>query len=50
LDHPDFDEYWGEHNIVVRKGPDGMVVEARPAVRVPELAPLVDERKAQERQ
>jgi succinate dehydrogenase / fumarate reductase flavoprotein subunit len=49
LDHPDFDEFWGEHNIVVRKGPDGMVVEPRPAVRVPELAPLVDQRKAQER-
>jgi succinate dehydrogenase / fumarate reductase flavoprotein subunit len=49
LDHPSFDEFWGEHNIVVRKGPDGMVVEPRPAVRVPELAPLVEERMAQER-
>jgi succinate dehydrogenase / fumarate reductase flavoprotein subunit len=50
LDHPAFDEYWGEHNVVVRKDSEGMRVEARPAVRVPELAPLVEERKAKEQQ
>jgi succinate dehydrogenase / fumarate reductase flavoprotein subunit len=50
LDYPSFDEYWSEHNIVVRKAVDGMEVEPRPAVRVAELAPLVEERKAQERQ
>jgi succinate dehydrogenase / fumarate reductase flavoprotein subunit len=49
LDHPAYDGYWGEHNLVARKGPDGMQVEARPAVRVPELAPLVEERMAAER-
>jgi succinate dehydrogenase / fumarate reductase flavoprotein subunit len=49
LDHPAYDDYWAEHNIVVRKEADGMRVEARPAVRVPELAPLVEERMAAER-
>jgi succinate dehydrogenase flavoprotein subunit len=49
LDHPAYDDFWAEHNIVVRKGADGMGVEARPAVRVPELAPLVEERMAAER-
>jgi succinate dehydrogenase / fumarate reductase flavoprotein subunit len=50
LDHPAFDDYWGEHNIVVRKdAAGGMHVEPRPAVRVDELVPLVEERKARER-
>jgi succinate dehydrogenase / fumarate reductase flavoprotein subunit len=49
LDHPQYDGYWGEHNIVVRKEADGMHVEARPVVKVDELVPLVEERKAKER-
>jgi succinate dehydrogenase / fumarate reductase flavoprotein subunit len=48
LDFPDYDEFWAEHNIVIRKEPDGMRVEPRPAVTVPELVPLVEERKAKE--
>jgi succinate dehydrogenase / fumarate reductase flavoprotein subunit len=48
LDHPRYDEYWGAHNLVVRKTPEGMQVEPRPAVRVPELASLVEERMASE--
>jgi succinate dehydrogenase / fumarate reductase flavoprotein subunit len=49
LDHPGFDDHWGEHNIVVRREADGMVVEARPAIRVSELAALVESRMAAER-
>ena len=49
LDFPAFDEYWGDHNVVVSKGPDGMKVEPRPIVRSSELAQLVEERKEAER-
>jgi succinate dehydrogenase / fumarate reductase flavoprotein subunit len=49
LDFPAFDEYWGDHNVVVSKGPDGMKVEPRPIVRSSELARLVEERKEAER-
>ena len=48
LDFPKYDEYWGEHNIVIKKEPDGMKVQARPVVKVAELIPLVDEKKAKE--
>ncbi len=48
LDHPAYDDYWGEHNIVVRKEPQGMSVEPRPAVRVAELVPLVEVRMTAE--
>jgi succinate dehydrogenase / fumarate reductase flavoprotein subunit len=48
LDHPGYDEHWGAHNIVVRKAPDGMRVEPLPAVRVPDLVPLVEERMTAE--
>jgi succinate dehydrogenase / fumarate reductase flavoprotein subunit len=48
LDHPGYDEHWGAHNIVVRKAPDGMRVEPLPAVRVPGLLPLVEERMTAE--
>ncbi len=50
LDFPDFDEYWSGHNIVVRKSEDGMRLEPVPVARVPELEPLVEERKERERQ
>jgi len=49
LDFPDFADYWGEHNIVVRKDADGMRVEARPVVKTAELATLIEQRKEAER-
>ena len=48
LDFPEYDEFWGGHNLVVTKGDEGMVVEPRAAVTAPELEALVAERKAQE--
>jgi succinate dehydrogenase / fumarate reductase flavoprotein subunit len=50
LDFPSFDDYWGEHNILVRQGDDGaMALEARPVVKVEgELAGLVAERQKAE--
>ncbi len=48
LDFPEYDRDWGEHNIVVRKGEDGMQCERRPVVKESELAELVEERKAAE--
>jgi succinate dehydrogenase/fumarate reductase flavoprotein subunit len=49
LDHPGYDDYWAEHNIVVRRETDGMALEPRVVVRVSELRPLVEERMAAER-
>ena len=49
LDFPDFDDYWGAHNIVVRKEADGMRVEARPVIKADHLEALVEERKEAER-
>jgi succinate dehydrogenase / fumarate reductase flavoprotein subunit len=49
LDFPDYADFWGEHNIVVFQAADGMAVEPRPVVKVAELEPLVEERKAAER-
>ncbi len=49
LDFPNFDDYWGEHNIVVRKQPDGMQVDARPVIKAAHLAELVDAKKEAER-
>jgi succinate dehydrogenase / fumarate reductase flavoprotein subunit len=49
LDFPDYDEFWSEHNIVVRAAAGGMVVEPRPVVTAPSLAGLVDARKQAER-
>jgi len=48
LDFPAYDQYWSRHNLVVRKGREGMEVEPRPVASVTELAPLVAERKAAE--
>jgi succinate dehydrogenase flavoprotein subunit len=50
LDFPGPGDYWGRHNILVTRGPDGMRVEPIPASTVSELEPLVEERKAKERQ
>jgi succinate dehydrogenase/fumarate reductase flavoprotein subunit len=49
LDFPAFDDYWSEHNIVVRKDGEEMRLEPRPVVKAAELAPLVEERKKTER-
>jgi succinate dehydrogenase / fumarate reductase flavoprotein subunit len=50
LDFPDYDAFWGEHNVVVSGGPEGMSVEPVPVVSSDALAPLVEERKQRERQ
>ncbi len=49
LDYPAYDDYWGEHNIVVRKDVEGMRAEPRPVVKTAELAAMIEERKAAER-
>ncbi len=49
LDFPKYDDYWGEHNVVIRKEGDEMHLEARPVVKSAELAGLVEARKASER-
>ena len=48
LDFPAYDDYWSEHNIVVRKNGEDMQLEARPVVKSAELAPLVEQRKEAE--
>jgi len=48
LDFPAYDEQWAQRNIAVTKGPDGMQAVPRAVVEVPELVPLVEERKAKE--
>ena len=49
IDFPDYDPYWGEHNLVVSLAPDGMAVEPRPVVKSEALEALVEERKERER-
>jgi succinate dehydrogenase / fumarate reductase, flavoprotein subunit len=49
LDFPAFDDYWSEHNIVVRQDGEEMLLEPRPVVKAAELLPLVEERKQTER-
>jgi len=49
LDFPAYADYWGEHNLVARRGADGMHVEPRPVVKSAELATLVEQRKEAER-
>ncbi|NNM86192.1 MAG: FAD-binding protein [Phycisphaerales bacterium] len=48
LDFPKYDSYWGEHNIIISKDGPAMKVEPRETVKVAELAPLVEARKAKE--
>jgi succinate dehydrogenase / fumarate reductase flavoprotein subunit len=48
LDFPHYDDFWGEHNVVVTKRDDWLHAEPRPVLGVAELEPLVDARKAQE--
>jgi succinate dehydrogenase / fumarate reductase flavoprotein subunit len=49
LDFPAYDDYWSEHNIVVRKEAEGMRAEPRPVVKTAELAAMIEERKEAER-
>jgi succinate dehydrogenase flavoprotein subunit len=49
LDYPAYDDFWGEHNIVVRKEAEGMRVEPKPVVKTAELAAMIEERKEAER-
>lgn len=49
LDFPKYDDYWSQHNIVVKKEADTIKVEPRPVVQVEALKPLVEERKAKEK-
>ncbi len=48
IDFPGFVEWWGGHNIVIRKGPEGMQAEPRPVRARDELAGLVEERQEAE--
>jgi len=48
LDFPQYDDFWGEHNVVVTKRDDWLHAEPRRVLSVVELEPLVDARKAQE--
>jgi succinate dehydrogenase / fumarate reductase flavoprotein subunit len=49
LDFPAYDEYWGEHNVVVSKDDAGVRLEPRPVPTAPDLVPLVEQRKEAER-
>jgi succinate dehydrogenase / fumarate reductase flavoprotein subunit len=49
LDYTGFDDYWGEHNIVIHKGEDGMHVEPRPVLKQAHLEDIVEERKLAEK-
>jgi succinate dehydrogenase / fumarate reductase flavoprotein subunit len=50
LDFPEFDDYWGEHNIVIRSDGGGeMRLEAQPVVKSAELSQLVEQRREAER-
>lgn len=48
LDFPEYDDYWGEHNIVIRKDGEEMSLEAQPVIKSDELAELVEERREAE--
>ncbi|NNM87558.1 MAG: FAD-binding protein [Phycisphaerae bacterium] len=49
IDFPKYDDYWGEHNIVIKKDGQTMKVERCPVVKTAELQPLVDDKKAKEK-
>jgi succinate dehydrogenase / fumarate reductase flavoprotein subunit len=49
LDFPEYDEYWGAHNIVVRKDASGVRAEPRPVVRAAGLEALIEARREAER-
>jgi succinate dehydrogenase / fumarate reductase flavoprotein subunit len=44
LDYPNEDPFWGKHNIVVKKEPDGISIQPRPVPEVPpELKAILEE-------
>ena len=50
LDYPGYDDYWGEHNIVISKGADGSIqLEPRPVNKALALRALVEQRQEAER-
>ena len=49
LDHPKYDEYWAEHNIVISADGGDMVLESRPVVKWDGLTELVEARQEAER-
>ncbi len=50
LDHTGYSDYWGEHNIVIRREQDGeMALTPTPTITRDELAELVDTRKEAEK-
>ena len=49
FDFTAYDDYWGEHNNIVRKTPEGMLVEPRLVAKSESLAELVEARKEAER-
>ena len=49
LDFPKYDDYWGQHNILVKKEGGTIKVEPHPVVQVEALKSLVEERKAKEK-
>jgi succinate dehydrogenase / fumarate reductase, flavoprotein subunit len=49
LDFPAYDDYWGEHNVVVCNDGAGVRLEPRPVPTAPDLVPLVEQRKEAER-
>ncbi len=49
LDFPKYDDYWGEHNLLVTRDGGQIKVEACPVVKTAELQPLVDDKKAKEK-
>jgi succinate dehydrogenase / fumarate reductase, flavoprotein subunit len=49
LDHPTYDDYWANHNLVVHKVGDDIRVQPRPVATTPDLVPLVEQRKEAER-
>ena len=48
LDFPEYDDFWAEHNVVVRREATGMQVGPRPIAAAADLARLVEERKEAE--
>ncbi len=49
IDFPKYDDYWGEHNLLVSQDGDQMKVEVCPVVKTADLQPLVDDKKAKEK-
>ena len=48
LDHTQFDDYWGQHNIVIRADGDRMELYDRPVIKSESLKQLVEQRQHSE--